>query len=210
MEMFGEFEDLLNALTFGGGKAFNLRDYPSNGLPAKAVQSHFSYTFLDITGKGMLVTLSSSRSTMQWAVQADGGTIYELMSNTTGDVILFLPFTTSLKVTNYWNIPSDEYAFAILGDSDDWSKWTPVNSMPTAASHLANTILDIAGKGILLSVYHSVGSYKEARIQVDGGTIHTLYMPSSYGAAHAFVVPFASSLKITSDDTSCKAIYKLV
>lgn len=115
MEVFGNIDQLVQSLVFQKTPWDLTKMQP---YYTKVQASHQTYTYIDITGSGLLVAF---RLTTGWAfdmrVQVDGGDIFQARFGIYKALIPFLlPFKSSLKVTADVNVPlstSDYYQLMV-------------------------------------------------------------------------------------------------
>lgn len=201
----GDIESIAWGLILGGNAGWSPQDMSGVGfINISPGGSHYSYTHLDITGSGLLVSLVGD----EFAVQIDGGPIYRLTGWSEQNHLVMVPFSSSLKVTSSAPLTGMEAAFALVGRPEDpWTECAFACSLPIVTSDEAYTVLDITGEGILWDLNRKSGIGRTC-ILVDG----TRYLAASYNYGWIFAIPFRSQLRLTVPDsqpTAQRGVYTL-
>lgn len=200
----GDIESIVWGLILGGMGGWSPQDMSGVGFINISSGAHYSYTHLDITGEGILVSLVGN----DFAIQVDGGVVYQLTGWSEQNHLVMVPFSSSLRVTSSAPLTGVEAAFALVGKpGDPWTECAFACSLPTAASDEAYTVLDITGEGILWDLNRRTGITRTC-ILVDG----TRYLAASYNFGWIFAIPFRSQLRLTVPDsqpTAQRGVYTL-
>lgn len=106
---------LVQALIFEGD-GWSVEKLNTQGWVDSVQGSHLAYTWLNITGAGMLLHVQGhandpNQTTLH--VQIDGGAIQRLTVDGMTPRNLFIPFKTSLVVSSSTNVSADAYVSAV-------------------------------------------------------------------------------------------------
>lgn len=207
--LMDQADSLLLSLILGTG--WDIKKMTPQFGAMETVASHYSYTALDITGQGIFTGIHSTNR--DFSIQVDGGPIlrfYAYSSTRYSFWPMFLPFKQSLVVKSSGSIVDLNYATALVGTGGDLTKMTHVCAQP-ATTHKTYTVVDIAGAGLLLyagtNAAPTAGQQTFA-IQVDGGSIYPYWVDGTASMA-GFLIPFTTGLKITSTQSTGRALYVL-
>lgn len=201
LEAHNSIEALVHALAFGGSRGWSNEDADVLGWK-NITAAHQAVTMLDITGAGMLTGITTAAGTGSYedlCIQVDGGPIYWLRCKIRAAYPLLIPFTTSLKVTS---LSSGNFASAVLNGGskkDKWSDYTAVLTGSTAVAE-ANTILDVSGNGVILCATFP-GTSGKATLQVDDGSIYSLFSSATGTNAFGFLIPFKTRFVLKADSS---------
>lgn len=169
--------------------------------------SDFTYTLLNVTGKGLLMGMYTVNDV--YAIQVDGGPRMKVHFAGPAYTPLMISFNTSVKVTAGTQTGT-KGAVILFDHGKKWSDRSFWTTTPTTGSHLATTVVDVSGAGVFIGVQPESNTSYSYVIEVDGvlynvGTIH--------GGTDAnnlyFGLPFKYRLKVTSSGTGHSALYQL-
>lgn len=189
------FERLLAALAFGGGGT----DYLDFTGYTNRTGSAYSYTYLDITGSGILLMSSAFGRAVSYCIELDGRPGFWIFPGEVATVPLFLPFRQSCKVTGDIQPDYQALVYALVGDpSSGISDMAYVSSF--VESPRSYTLLDITGEGVLTGINPRApgAGLRFWAAQADGaaqGPVGVCQMGSQFVTITMF--PFKNRLTIT-------------
>lgn len=207
--LMDQADSLLLSLILGSG--WDIKKMTPQVGAMETVASHYSYTALDITGQGVFTGIHSP--TRDFSIQVDGGPIVRIYAYAVTRYSfypMFLPFKQSLVVKSSGSITENNYAAALVGTGGDLTKMTHVCAQ-ASTTHKTYTVVNITGAGLLLYAGTNVAptaGQQTLAIQVDGGLIYPYWVDGTASMA-GFLIPFTTSLKITSTLSTGRALYVL-
>jgi len=92
----------------------------------------------------------------------------------------------------------------------DWSKSTAGGFYKSPEAHYTNNVVSITGKGILTCLRAPLATGTGFRIEVDGKTTEKLDLSMTTGSNLSLLLPFNTSIKVSSSQAGSSALYNLI